>query len=240
MQIYKPGMGRLNSQTNTKGGTTRCEEEESYKGSETESTKHSDSDKRFKTDKFTNKQKDRNNRSYKGDPNNDKPDYKRYNDRYERQQYRPEASNYDQDGRSGVQGKEYKEHSKPSTKMEETRKKSDGKFDYKTKSKDDRDGARNDDDQKTSAKHEGRQYTSGKDRKEAGRNYNNKPFTPNQHQSKKYETPTTDGNYDSKESMSTTTETATTSNEPTKEKERSGKSYSSKRRERQQQKNEQE
>ena len=234
-------MGRLNSQTNTKGGNTRYDEEERVRGPETETTKYSDNDKRYKPDKFTNKQKDRNNRSYKSDSINDKPDYKRYNDKYERQHYRTEPSDYDQDGRSGVHGKEYKEQSKPSTKVEETRKRSDGKFDYKTKSKEGRDSARNDDAQKTSAKQEGRQYTSGKDRKDVGRNYNNKPLTPNQYSSKNCESnaASTDGNIDGKDFTGTTTETASISTGSTKEKERSGKSYSSKRRERQQQRNEQ-
>ena len=231
-------MGRLNSQANTKGGNTKYDEDERYKVSETDNTKYADNDKHFKPDKFANKQKDRNNRSYKTDPINDKPEYKRYNDRYARQNYRAEASDYDQDRRPSVHEKEYKEHSKPLTKTEENRKRSDWKFDHKNKSKDEQDGARNNDAEKPSAKYEEKQGTSGKDRKELGRNYNNKPVTPNQQSSKKCEAlPITAGNKDQKESMGTT-ETASPIG-PTKEKERSGKSYSSKRRERQQQRNEQ-
>ena len=231
-------MGRLNSQANTKGSSSRNDDEGREKDSETENTKYSTNDKGLKSDKFTNKQKERNNRSYKSDPINNKPDFKRCNNKYDRQHYNPETSDYDQDGRSAPKGMQYKEYPKPIDKIDENRKWQDGKLD-KLKSKDDRKSVRNDNAQKFTAKHEGRQYTSGKERKPEGRECSHKSFTTNQ-DSKKGETLSiTDGYNDSKNLVKTTTETPYTSSGSIKEKERTGKSYSSKRRERQQQRSEQ-
>ena len=77
LQIYKPGMGRLNSQGIVKGNNPKSDEEK-YKSSEPEIAKHQE-EQNSSNFKQTNRQKDRdrNNRNYKSDPTTDKPDYKR-------------------------------------------------------------------------------------------------------------------------------------------------------------------
>jgi hypothetical protein len=225
-------MGRLNSQGIVKGNFPKSDEEK-YKSSEPEIAKHQE-EQNSSNFKQTNRQKDRdrNNRNYKSDPTTDKPDYKRY----EKHQNRSGTAENDRDRKSAGQEKEQKEHVKSST-QEDSRKRHEGKFDYKNRPKDDRDTVRNDV-QKGSIKSEGRN-NSGKDRRDIGR-YNDRPYPTNKYATKDdLSTSNKDGHTESIECTNTPTDSVSTSIEPTKEKERSGKSYSSKRKERQQQKNEQ-
>merc|ERR1712150_62364 len=184
-----------------------------------------------------NKPKDRNNRNYKSDAVIDTVDYKQH-DKFQRQQYKSEARDNDSDRRFEGQMKEGKEAFK-SSKTEENRKRSDGRFEYKNKAKDDRDVVRADNASKSGAKSEGRHYTSGKDRRDAGKNFSNRPYVANQESSKGQILPSNDSNDQIKEDLNNAADTTSADVGPPKEKERSGKSYSSKRKERQQQRKEQ-
>ena len=230
-------MGRLNYQATSKGNSSKYDHDEKNKASELESTKYSD-DKQNKEEKYTNKPKDRNNRNYKSDAVIDTVDYKQH-DKFQRQQYKSEARDNDSDRRFEGQMKEGKEAFK-SSKTEENRKRSDGRFDYKNKAKDDRDVVRTDNASKSGAKSEGRHYTSGKDRRDAGKNFSNRPYVANQESSKEGQIlPSNDSNDQIKEDLNNAADTTSADVGPPKEKERSGKSYSSKRKERQQQRKEQ-
>ena len=231
LQIYKPGMRRLSSQTNSQGNSSRNDEEEKFKTSETKSMESPD-EGAYKQERYSNKQKDRNNRSYRNDQGNENSGYKRQ-DKYERHQKSKGSENYEHKGAD--QGK--KEHGH-SSKVEDRIKKTDFKPDYKQSHKERQSDTRNDDAQQRSAKYEGRQY-GGKDKKDGGRGFHQQSLESKQSAPKEGET------IFSKEvsidnEISTRFESRTPSTvEDEAPKGRSGKSYSSKRRERQQQRNEQ-
>merc|ERR1711994_763528 len=109
-------------------------------------------------------------------------DHKRY-EKYQRDPIRSEAPEADRDRKSTAQGKDYKEYAKPA-KQEDSRKRQEGKFDYKKRPKDDRDRARTEGfiSQEASVKSENK-HTVGKDRRDMGRN-NDRPYSANPYQTK--------------------------------------------------------
>ena len=231
LQIYKPGMRRLSSQTNSQGNSSRNDEEEKFKTSETKSMESPD-EGAYKQERYSNKQKDRNNRSYRNDQGNENSGYKRQ-DKYERHQKSKGSENYEHKGAD--QGKKEHEYS---SKVEDRTKKTDFKPDYKQSHKERQSDTRNDDAQQRSAKYEGRQY-GGKDKKDGGRGFHQQSLETKQSAPKEGET-ISSKEISNDNQISNRFESRTPSTvEDEAPKGRSGKSYSSKRRERQQQRNEQ-
>ena len=77
-------MRRLSSQTNPQGNSSRNDEEEKCKTSETKSMESPDEGS-YKHERYSNKQKDRSNRGHRNDQGNENSGYKRQ-DKYERHQ----------------------------------------------------------------------------------------------------------------------------------------------------------
>ena len=230
LQIYKPGMRRLSSQTNSQGNSSRNEEEEKFKTSETKSMESPDEGS-YKQERYS-KQKDRSNRGYRNDQGNENSGYKRQ-DKYERHQKSKGSDNLEH--RGADQGK--KEHGY-SSKVEDRIKKTDFKPDYKQNHKERQSDTRNDDAQQRSAKYEGRHY-GGKDKKDGGRGSHHQSLETKQSAPKEGETifsKEVSHNNQISNRIESRTPSAVEDEAP---KGRSGKSYSSKRRERQQQRNEQ-
>merc|ERR1719361_1777795 len=96
LQIYKPGMRRLSSQTNPQGNSSRNDEEEKCKTSETKSMESPDEGS-YKEHGYSNKQKDRSNRGHRNDQGNENSGYKRQ-DKYERHQKSKGSDNLEHRG----------------------------------------------------------------------------------------------------------------------------------------------
>ena len=231
LQIYKPGMRRHSSQTNPQGNSSRNDEEEKFKTSETKSMESPDEGS-YKQERYSNKQKDRSNRGYRNDQGNENSGYKRQ-DKYERHQKSKGSDNLEH--RGADQGK--KEHGY-SSRVDDRIKKTDFKPDYKQNHKERQADTRNDDAQHRSAKYEGRQY-GGKDKKDGGRGFHHQSLETKQSAHIEGET-ISSKEVSNDNQISNRFESGTPSAiEDEAPKGRSGKSYSSKRRERQQQRNEQ-
>ena len=237
MQIYKPGMGRLNSQPNSKSSNAKYDDDEKFKAGETE--EQDKEEKPFKDGKNSGRQRDRNNRNYKGEIH-EKADFKKH----------------DREDRNRGQGKEAKDYDK--YKSDDNRKRPEGKPERPNKSKYDPETAESSDAQKISAKSEGRSYNRDRDKRNTGRNFNERPHYEKSSSKDGKESSGKNDTSDKKDltepnnstlnahanvykpvQACTSNDNTPVSTDPPKEKERSGKSYRSKRKEREQQRNDQ-